>query len=197
MGLMEAMRYPDDYDGVIAGAPYMDNHTQLWGYKNAKAFLNAYVPADVVAKVNAAVLATCDVADGVKDGLIQNPAKCDFDPQSLVPATLTQAQADTFKVFIRATTNARGHAIYPGSPPTDLAATDGPGGGFMGWVETVPPTDAAEAEPWGAKPPVLWAAAEGFTKHFDLRDPNANLNRDWPETDGQVADNALKATPRN
>ena len=76
-------RYPDDYDGVIAGAPYMDNHTQLWGYKNAKAFLDAYVPGDVVAKVNDAVLATCDAADGVKDGLIQNPAKCSFDPQSL------------------------------------------------------------------------------------------------------------------
>jgi feruloyl esterase len=192
MGLMEAMRYPDDYDGVIAGAPYLDNHTQLWGYKNAKAFLNAYVPPDVVAKVNAAVLATCDAADGVKDGLIQNPAKCDFDPQSLAPATLTQAQADAFKVFIRATTDARGHAIYPGSPPTDLAAADGPAGGFMGWVETAPPTDAAAAEPWGSNPPVLWAAAEGFTKHFDLRDPNVNFNREWPETDGQVADEALK-----
>ena len=44
----------------------MDNHAQLWGYKNAKAFFNAYVPPDVVAKVNAAVLATCDAADGVQ-----------------------------------------------------------------------------------------------------------------------------------
>jgi feruloyl esterase len=192
MGLMEAMRYPDDYDGVIAGAPYMDNHTQLWGYKNAKAFLNAYVPADVVAKVNETVLATCDATDGVKDGLIQNPAKCDFDPQSLVPATLTQAQADAFKVFIRATTDARGHPIYPGSPSTDLVAADGPAGGFMGWVESVPPSDLAGAEPWGSKPPVLWAAAEGFTKSFDLRDPGADLNRDWPETDGQVAADALE-----
>ena len=55
MGLMEAMRYLDDYDGVIAGAPYMGNHTQLW-----EEILNAYVPPDVVAKVDVAVLATCD-----------------------------------------------------------------------------------------------------------------------------------------
>ena len=66
MGLMEAMRYPGDYDGIIAGAPYMDNRTQLWGYKNAKAFLKAHVAADVVAKVNEAVLAQCDAEDGVQ-----------------------------------------------------------------------------------------------------------------------------------
>ncbi len=107
MGLMEAMRYPDDYDGVVAGAPYMDNHTQLWGYKNAKAFLHAYVPASVVAKVSEAVLASCDRKDGAKDGLIQNPAACAFDPQSLVPSLLTQAQADAFKTFLQSTERLR------------------------------------------------------------------------------------------
>lgn len=193
MGLMEAMRYPDDYDGVIAGAPYMDNHTQLWGYKDAKAFLSAYVPPDVVAKVNDAVIASCDAVDGVKDGLIQNPAKCDFDPHSLVPAILTQMQADAFKVFMRATTDAQGHAIYPGSSVSDLTATDGPAGGFIGWVETpAPPTDPTAAEPWGARPPVLWAAAEGFTKYIDLRDPAFDFNHGWPEKDGQVAEDALR-----
>ena len=119
MGLMEAMRYPDDYDGIIAGAPYMDNHTELWGYKNAKAFLKAHVTPEVVAKVNEAVLATCDADDGAKDGLIQNPGKCSFDPQSLVPATLTQAQADAFKIFMAPVTDSHGRTIYPGSPISD------------------------------------------------------------------------------
>ena len=193
MGLMEAMRYPDDYDGVIAGAPYMDNHTQLWGYKNAKAFLKAHVTPDIVAKVNQAVLAKCDADDGVKDGLIQNPGKCGFDPQSLVPATLTQAQADAFKTFMAPVTDAQGHTIYPGSPITDLAAADGPAGGFVGWVVSpAPPTDPAAAEPWGAKPPVLWAAAEGFTKYIDLHDPALDFNNKWPETNGEIADDALK-----
>ena len=192
MGLMEAMRYPEDYDGVIAGAPYMDNHTQLWGYKNAKAFLNAYVAPEVVAKVNDAVLKTCDAADGVTDNLIQNPAKCGFDPQTLVPDTLTQAQADAFKLFIKATTDASGRAIYPGSPVSDLAATDGPAGGFLGWVEAGPPVDPAAAEPWGSRPPVLWAAAEGFTKNFDLQDPDVDFNHAWPETDGRISADALR-----
>jgi feruloyl esterase len=192
MGLMEAMRYPDDYDGVIAGAPYMDNHTQLWGYKNAKAFLKAHITPDVVAKINEAVLAKCDADDGVKDGLIQNPGKCSFDPQSLVPAMLTQAQADAFKTFMAPVTDARGHAIYPGSPTASLAAADGPAGGFVGWVVTpAPPADSAAAEPWGAAPPVLWAAAEGFTKYIDLHDPAFDFNNNWHETDGQIADDAL------
>ena len=192
MGLMEAMRYPDDYDGIIAGAPYMDNHTELWGYKNAKAFLKAHVTPDVVAKVNEAVLATCDADDGAKDGLIQNPGKCSFDPQSLVPATLTQAQADAFKIFMAPVTDSHGRTIYPGSPISDLAAADGPAGGFVGWVVTpTPATDPAAAEPWGAAPPVLWAAAEGFTKFIDLHDPTVDFNNNWPETDGRIADGAL------
>jgi feruloyl esterase len=193
MGLMEAMRYPDDYDGVVAGAPYMDNHTQLWGYKNAKAFLKAYVPAELVAKVNQAVLASCDADDGAKDGLIQNPAACKFDPQSLVPDTLNQAQADAFKLFMSAVKDAQGHAIYPGSSISDLAATDGPAGGFMGWVQpAAPAADASAAEPWGAAPPVLWAAAEGFVKFLELHDPAFDLNNNWPEKDAVVTDEALR-----
>ena len=192
MGLMEAMRYPDDYDGVIAGAPYMDNHTQLWGYKNAKAFLKGYIPADVLTKVSQAVVATCG-ADRARAGLIQNPAACTFDPQSLVPATLTQAQADAFSLFMRATKDAEGHTIYPGSSISDLTAADGPAGGFVGWVEApAAPTEPGAAEPWGAAAPVLWAAAEGFIKYFDLQDSNYDLNNKWPETDGVVADAALK-----
>ena len=115
---------------------------------------------EVVAKVNEAILATCDADDGAKDGLIQNPGKCSFDPQSLVPATLTQAQADAFKIFMAPVTDSHGRTIYPGSPISDLAAADGPAGGFVGWVVTpTPAPDPAAAEPWGAAPPVLWAAA--------------------------------------
>jgi len=195
MGLMEAMRYSEDYDGVVAGAPYMDNRTQLWGYKNVKAFLKAHVSPETVAKVDAAVKATCDKDDGVADGIIQNPAQCNFDPQSLVPATLTQAQADAFKVFMAPVRNAEGRAIYPGSPISDLAATDGPAGGFVGWVVTpTPPGDASAAEPWGqSMPPILWAAAEGFTKHFALADPSFDMNAKWPEQDGKIAPDALKS----
>ena len=54
-----------------------------------------------------------------------------------------------------------------------------------------PPADPSAAEPWGAKPPVLWAAAEGFTKPMDLQDPAFDFNNNWPETNGQIADDAL------
>ena len=100
-----------------------------------------------------------------------------------MPATLTQAQADAFKTFMRPVTDAHGSTIYPGSPITDLSAADGPAGGFVGWVVTPALlADPAAAEPWGARPPVLWAAAEGFTKSIDLHDPAFDFNNNWPET---------------
>jgi feruloyl esterase len=52
--------------------------------------------------VDKAVYARCDAADGVPDGLIQNPAKCSFDPNSLVGSRLTQGQADTLEAYFSA-----------------------------------------------------------------------------------------------
>jgi len=59
--LVEAMRYPDDYDGIVAGAPYVDQRgNQLWGYKNAKAFLDqdAFIPPSTLPVIDAAVKAS-------------------------------------------------------------------------------------------------------------------------------------------
>ncbi len=50
MGLIEAMRFPSDYDGIIAGSPWLDPvGTSLWGLKNLKALLDAYIPLPVFA----------------------------------------------------------------------------------------------------------------------------------------------------
>src|SRR2546426_286478 len=82
-------------------------------------------------------MANCDGVDGVVDGLIQNPTTCSFNPESLVPSTLTQAQADALKVFIRPVHDDRGKLLNPGSSVSDLSAP----GGFIPWAETVPPVD--------------------------------------------------------
>ncbi len=83
--------------------------------------------------------------------------------------------------------------IYPGSSVSDLSAADGPAGGFMGWVEaSAPAADPGAAEPWGATAPVLWAAAEGFTKYFDLHDATYDFNNQWPEKDGVIDIEALR-----
>jgi feruloyl esterase len=181
------MRYPDDYDGIIAGAPYIDQRgTQIAGYKNAKAFLNAFIPPYTLPAIDAAVRENCDGADGVLDGLIQNPAACAFDPGSLVPNTLTQAQADALEVFMRAIRDDRGRLVFPGSSVSDLSAP----GGFVPWAELAPPSDPMAAQPWGTAAPLTWRIADSIIRHIVVRDPDFNGNLEWPQTDGVVGRDA-------
>jgi feruloyl esterase len=178
--LVEAMRYPEDFDGIIAGAPSVDRRgAATASYKNAKAFLNAFIPRGALPAIDAAVRDDCD---GVVDGLIQNPASCSFNPDSVVPSTLTQAQADALTIFIRAVRDDRGRLLQHGSSVSDLNAP----GGFVPWSESVPPVDPAAAQPWGVAAPISWRLADSNIRYLVVRDPNFNANLDWPETDGIV-----------
>lgn len=87
-GLMEAQRFPADYDGIVTGAPvndFVDTHlTQLWVALAAKPFNDTPIlDADDLAFVNDAVLAQCDALDSVTDGIIEDPRLCNFDPGTL------------------------------------------------------------------------------------------------------------------
>ena len=190
--LIEAIRYPDDYDGIIAGAPAMDlRGAQILGYKNAKAFLNAFIPPATLPAIDAAVKANCDGADGVVDGLIQNPAMCSFDPDGLVPSTLTQAQADALEIFIRAVRDDRGRLLHPGSSVSDLSDASG-FGGFIPFTELTAAVNPGSAQPWGTAAPIDWVAADTIIRHFVVRDSSFNTNLDWPETDGVIDREAVK-----
>lgn len=85
MALMEAQRFPEDYDGIVAGAPVYSFRVQLaeiyrdWVFSQPGA---AFKPADLKL-VNDAVLKDCDALDGVKDGIVSDPAACKFDPAVL------------------------------------------------------------------------------------------------------------------
>jgi len=87
-GLMEAQRYPEDFDGIIAGAP-ANNQTQLCAWRIAVEAKILQSPASVVppaklALLNRAVLTACDAIDGVTDGLLTDPQQCLFDPETLL-----------------------------------------------------------------------------------------------------------------
>ena len=86
--LMEAQRYPADYDGIIAGAPaYYWTHLLTRGHLGSEALTldpASYIPARKLPAIEAAALAACDNLDGVKDGVIENPTKCHFDPSPLL-----------------------------------------------------------------------------------------------------------------
>src|SRR5205823_14304822 len=86
--LMEAQRYPADYDGIIAGAPanYW-THLLTQAVANIQATLGdpaGYVSAAKLPAIEAAALAACDTNDGVKDGVIEDPTQCHFDPAVLL-----------------------------------------------------------------------------------------------------------------
>lgn len=122
--LMEAQRFPDDYDGILAGAPANAWSTMLAAGAGAlQSLLNdprAYVPDRKLPALQRASLAACDTLDGVKDGVIGDPAKCHFDPQVLLckgddsSNCLTQPQVDSVKKLYAGIKDEQGTAVFPG-----------------------------------------------------------------------------------
>jgi feruloyl esterase len=180
--LVEASRYPEDYDGIVAGAPFMDLKAILAGTRTYQHLFSkpaAYVPTALLSVVDHALLAACDAADGVKDGLIQNPAQCEFDVRTLIckpgeaENCLSADQADAIATYITATRDETGRVLYPGSATTDLR-----GGGMDVWtVGMMAPDAAGTAEPW-TKPgqaPLSWQFSDNVQKYFVHRDQGFNL----------------------
>jgi feruloyl esterase len=127
--LMEAQRYPGDFNGIAAGAPAMNFIAQntfyhAWNARmNAGADGHAILTADKLPILHKAVLDACDEIDGLKDGLISNPAACTFDPAVTIckegqyPAScLTPAQANTAREIYLGAHDAQGRKFVIGGP---------------------------------------------------------------------------------
>ncbi len=86
-GLKEAQKFPDDYNGIIAGAPAnYQTHLHVWSIWVAQKMNqtpDSYLPPEKLAVLHKAVVADCDATDGVKDGLISDPTRCHFDPKTI------------------------------------------------------------------------------------------------------------------
>ena len=127
--LMAALRYSDDFDGIIAGAPAMLFQVQNtlhhgWlarsntGADGRAILLSAKLPA-----LHAAVIAACDGQDGLEDGLISQPALCTFDPASIQCAAgveeatcLTEAEVAVVRAIHNGPRDPSGVALTPGQP---------------------------------------------------------------------------------
>lgn len=135
--MKEAQMFPDDFNGIIAGSPGLD-----WSGRTAQAVRIAQSLQNEQARLtpaktqvlHSAVMAACDELDGVKDGLIENPLACKFDPGVLVckggeePACLTQAQVDTARLIYSPIVDPKTKQEIPGlAPGSELGWTD------MGW----------------------------------------------------------------
>jgi tannase/feruloyl esterase len=112
-GLKEAQKFPDDYDGIIAGAPANRTAISLWIAAAVLKDPASYIPPSKYPIIHQAALAACDGRDGLKDGLIDDPSKCDFDPNVLLckgavsAACLTVAQVDAAKKIYSPAVNPR------------------------------------------------------------------------------------------
>src|SRR5215469_14602768 len=85
-GLMEAQRYPQDYDGIVSGAPAVNwpklMMQSLWGTLQMNVSDDP-LPACKLAAATKAAIEACDMIDGVKDGVIEDPQRCNYDPKAL------------------------------------------------------------------------------------------------------------------
>jgi feruloyl esterase len=191
MGLIEAARFPNDYDGIISGSPWLDPvGTSLWSLKNTKALLDGYIPAAKFQAVNAAILKQCDKVDGVADGLIQNPAKCTFQPDALVPETLTQKQADALKLIMSPVRDEQGKLIYPGASVGNLGQDNMTVRGPTNYLET-PPADPSSGKPWGdATLPANWSLSQNILMKLAYYDADKDMNNTI-EKNGVVNTDAL------
>jgi feruloyl esterase len=149
--LMEAQRFPDDYDGILGGAAANNRtgvHTSvLWDYVVTHRDPAGYIPPAKLPALASAVLAACDSLDGLKDGLITDPRRCRFDPATLAckgaetDACLTAAQVETVRRVYAGPANPRTkQQIYPGVPP----------GSEPDWSRFGPPPDKLGPVPFEA-----------------------------------------------
>ena len=127
-GLKEAQKFPDDFDGIIAGAPANRTPLGLW---IAFAMLKdkaRFIPSGKYPLLHQAALDACDARDGAKDRLIEDPTGCRFDPQALLckgedgPDCLTAPQVAAARMIYKAGTNPRtgGELFSPLAPGSEL-----------------------------------------------------------------------------
>jgi feruloyl esterase len=130
--LISASRYPNDYDGIIAGAAANPKtHLDAWRVWMMQAVFKdaaSVIPASKYPAIHEAVMNACDKLDGVGDGLIEDPTRCKFDPKVLQcqagdgPLCLTEAQVATARVLMSPVRDRKtGAEIFPGyEPGTEL-----------------------------------------------------------------------------
>ena len=184
--LMEAQRYPADYDGIVAGAPANYWTHLMAGGAYAESMLLAdsanYISSKKLPAIEAAALAACDAIDGVKDGVIDDPRQCHFNPEVLLckgaetDECLTEPQIVTLKKIYGGPHDSKGHAIFPGY------AIGGQSGiaGWAPWITGFSPGKSAMA-----------AFGTAFFQDFVYDDPSWSLTKFDAERDSKTADSRM------
>jgi len=123
-GLMEAQKFPEDFDAIVAGAPAnYQTHLHVWDLSVSVPVLKnpaAAVSAETLALVNKAVVQACDARDGITDGILNDPRACKFDVSTLqckqgdAQTCLTAAQVEAVQRVYEPAKTASGEVVFPG-----------------------------------------------------------------------------------
>ncbi len=186
--LMEAQRYPEDYDGIIAGAPanYW-THLLLSAISNLQATAGSkdtYIPPSKLPAIESAALAACDSIDGVKDGVIEDPSRCHLNPDLLLchgtesDSCLTSPQAGALKKLYDGTRDGKGRLLFPGYSPGGEADP----AGWRPWI-TGPAPDKS----------LLFEFGTGFYRNMVFNDPAWNYSSFSVDRDVKAADAKMGA----
>jgi hypothetical protein len=138
--LMEAQRFPTDYDGILAGAPANDwTHLLTAALDLSKATTASeedFIPPEMLPIITAAALKGCDAKDGIKDGILEDPRNCHFDPDLLhcngteSNACLSAVQIQTVKKIYAGGSEAAARQVFPGLMPSSEAGD----GQWKDWI---------------------------------------------------------------
>ncbi len=161
-GMMAAQRYPEHFDGIVSGAPILEQHRAQVGSLVALRAFNAIAPRNekgepVLSRaysnkdlqlIDRAVRAQCDGLDGAVDGIIENHAACRVDLKPLqcagekTEACLSQDQVATFHQVMAGPRNSAGVPLYPGVPWDTGIASASWRANWLGTSETATPNSA-------------------------------------------------------
>jgi feruloyl esterase len=186
-GYAEMQQYPQDFDGVIAGAPGNNrvrlNAAFLWQFlaNRQRGDTATILPASKLPVITKAVIDACDATDGVTDGVVDDPRACRFDPAQLQcsaedgPTCLTPLQVEALKRLYTGARNPRtGEQVYPGWPLGSEAVTvqpnGAPGPGWQMYWGTTEPTRANFWRHWVFEDPKWDWWSFDFDSHLALAD---------------------------
>jgi hypothetical protein len=123
-GLIAVQRFPDEYDGLVIGAPAINWDrfipSELWPQVVMNKTVGAPISAAKLTAATKAAVVACDASDGVTDGIIGDPRKCTYDPAALVcksgdgAGCLTPQEADAIRKIWNGPTNASGQRLWFG-----------------------------------------------------------------------------------
>jgi feruloyl esterase len=182
--LMEAQRFPEDYDGIVAGAPAANwTRFQTGGHLWVALALNkdpeSYIPSSKLSALNDAVLKACDSIDGIADGVLDDPRKCPFNPQALAcdagkdtASCLTPKQVKAVKDIWAGARDSSGNEIYPGYMPGAEAA-----GGWASYMSGTGPLTGNH-----------WEQAENVLKYMIFENPRWDFRSFDYDKDVKVAE---------